>query len=193
MNIKNLAISEVKLILPKIFRDERGFFSETYNQSAALAGGLDGEFVQDNHVLSRQAGVVRGLHFQIGATAQGKLIRVTKGSILDVAVDIRVGSPSFGRSVTQVLSAENWQQLWVPIGFAHGYCTLEPDTEVIYKVTAFYDPDSERGIQFDDPALEIQWPVSRAEAILSSKDAENLPMSAHPEYFRYKHTPEGIA
>jgi dTDP-4-dehydrorhamnose 3,5-epimerase len=192
MNVEELAIPDVKLISPKIFRDERGFFSETYNQSMALEDGLGDTFVQDNHVLSRQAGVVRGLHFQIGNSAQGKLIRVTKGSILDVAVDIRVGSPSFGRSVSQVLSAENWQQLWVPIGFAHGYCTLEADTEVIYKVTAFYDPDSERGIQFNDPALDIQWPVPRAKAILSAKDVENLPLRAHPEFFHYEHTHEGV-
>lgn len=191
MNIRSLSIPDVKIFSPRIFRDERGFFSETFNQSMALASGLGGEFVQDNHVLSHKRGVIRGLHFQVGCSAQGKLVRVTKGSILDVAVDIRVGSPSFGRSVSNVLSAENWQQLWVPVGFAHGYCTLEANTEVIYKVTALYDPASERGIQFDDPALEIQWPVTRADAILSAKDTENLPLSAHPDYFYYQHTPEG--
>src|SRR5262245_60856479 len=135
MNIETLAIPEVKLITPKILRDGRGFFSETYNRGSLQAAGIDFEFVQDNHSLSRAKGVVRGLHFQIAPRAQGKLVRVTRGSVFDVAVDIRRGSPTYGKYVSAVLSADNWAQLWVPEGFAHGFCTLESDTEVVYKVT----------------------------------------------------------
>ncbi len=146
MRIEALALQEVKLLTPKIFRDERGFFSETYNRKALVAVGIDRTFVQDNQSLSRTKGVLRGLHFQIAPHPQGKLVRVTRGAIFDVAVDIRQGSPSFGRHVSAMLSADNWSQLWVPEGFAHGFCTLEPDTEVIYKVTDFYAPECERGL-----------------------------------------------
>lgn len=186
MQISSLAIPEIKVITPRIFRDERGFFSETFNAATLREGGFDETFVQDNHALSRQAGVIRGLHFQIDPSAQGKLVRVVKGAILEVAVDIRSGSSTFGQHVARQLSAENWEQLWVPVGFAHGYCTLEPDTEVVYKVTNFYDPASERGIQFDDPALAIDWPFSRSEAQLSGKDLELKPLSEQPVYFEYK-------
>ncbi len=186
MQITPLAIPEIKVVTPKIFRDERGFFSETFNASVWDDAGLTETFVQDNHVLSRSAGVLRGLHFQLDPSAQGKLVRTAKGSILDVAVDIRHGSPTFGKHVSRVLSAENWEQLWVPVGFAHGYCTLEPDTEVIYKVTNFYDPASERGIQFDDPELGIDWTIARDEAQLSAKDLVNPPLSEHPVYFEYQ-------
>src|SRR4029453_12449885 len=133
MQVEALALQEVKLLTPKIFRDERGFFSETYNQKALTAAGIDRIFVQDNQSLSRVKGVLRGLHFQIAPHPQGKLVRVTRGAIFDVAVDIRRGSATFGRHVSAILSADNWSQLWVPEGFAHGFCTLEPDTEVIYK------------------------------------------------------------
>ncbi|MEM7749863.1 MAG: dTDP-4-dehydrorhamnose 3,5-epimerase [Pseudomonadota bacterium] len=185
MQITSLAIPEIKVVTPKIFRDDRGFFSETFNASVWEAAGLTDTFVQDNHVLSRSAGVLRGLHFQLEPSAQGKLVRVARGSVLDVAVDIRHGSPTYGQHVSRVLSAENWEQLWVPVGFAHGYCTLEPDTEVIYKVTNFYDPDNERGIKFDDPALGIDWKINREQAQLSAKDLENKPLSEHPTYFEY--------
>ena len=185
MQIRALDIPDVKVITPKIFRDDRGFFSETFNASAWEDNGLKYTFVQDNHVLSRSSGVLRGLHFQLPPSAQGKLVRVARGSILDVAVDIRHGSPTFGQHVSRVLSAENWEQFWVPVGFAHGYCTLEPDTEVIYKVTNFYDPANERGIQFDDPELGIDWTIPRERAQLSNKDLENAPLSEHPVYFTY--------
>ena len=188
MQITSLAIPDIKVITPNIFRDDRGFFSETFNVAALNKAGFDEVFVQDNHAMSTQVGVVRGLHFQIGSAAQGKLVRVVRGAIFDVAVDIRSGSPTFGQHVARKLSAENWEQLWVPVGFAHGYCTLEPDTEVIYKVTAFYDPVSERGIQFDDPALGIAWPVDRHKARLSAKDLENKPLADHPIYFNHLNT-----
>lgn len=170
LDVQSLAIAEVKLITPAILRDERGFFSETYNREVLAAAGIHSAFVQDNHSLSRCKGVVRGLHFQIDPHPQGKLVRVTRGAIFDVALDIRRGSPTYGRHVSAVLSVDNWAQLWVPVGFAHGFCTLEPDTEVIYKVTDFYVPACDRGIAYDDPDLGIVWPVRSAEAILSEKD-----------------------
>ena len=170
MKIESLAIADVKLITPRIIRDERGFFSETWNAQGLKDAGIDAKFVQDNHALSRAKGTVRGLHFQLAPKGQDKLIRCVRGAILDVAVDIRKSSPTFGQHVTAVLSATNWAQLWVPIGFAHGYATLEPDTEVIYKVTEYYSPALDRGIAWDDPALAIQWPVAARDAELSAKD-----------------------
>ena len=153
LDVRSLAISDVKVITPSIFRDERGFLSETYSRRALAEAGIDADFVQDNHSLSRTRGVLRGLHFQTEPFAQGKLVRVLRGAIFDVAVDIRRGSPTFGQHVSCVLSAENWSQMWVPAGFAHGFCTLEPDTEVLYKVTAFYAPQCDKGIAFDDPDI----------------------------------------
>ena len=185
IDVKPLAIPEVKLITPPIFRDPRGFFSETYNGAALAAAGIGQAFVQDNHAGSRTKGALRGLHFQIDPRAQGKLVRVVRGAILDVAVDIRRGSPTFGRHVAATLSAENWAQLWVPVGFAHAYCTLEPDTEVIYKVTDFYAPECDRGLAFDDPDLGIAWPISTSEVILSDKDRRHPRLRDLPAYFTY--------
>ncbi|MEO0670825.1 MAG: dTDP-4-dehydrorhamnose 3,5-epimerase [Pseudomonadota bacterium] len=170
--IEPLALPDVKLISPKIFRDERGFFSETYNQQTLAELGVAATFVQDNHSLSRAAGVVRGLHYQRPPVAQGKLVRVIRGAIFDVAVDLRRSSPTFGQHVTAELSAENWQQLWIPPGFAHAFCTIQPDTEVVYKVTAPYSPDHEVSLRFDDPALGIDWPSLPGGAILSDKDRD---------------------
>lgn len=170
MKVERLAVPEVLLIEPRRFADARGFFSEVWSRRALAEAGLDMEFVQDNHSLSTEVGVVRGLHYQKPPSAQGKLVRVVRGAILDIAVDIREGSPSYGQHVARVLSAENWQQLWVPRGFAHGFCTLEPDTEVLYKVDAYYDRAADAGIAWDDPALGIDWPVDSSEAILSDKD-----------------------
>lgn len=170
MQVQPLEIPDVKLITPRRHSDDRGFFSETYSARALKEAGIDALFVQDNHSLSRRKGVVRGLHYQMAPQAQGKLIRTTRGAIFDVAVDIRHGSPTFGRHVSVVLSAENWAQLWVPVGFAHGFCTLEDDTEVQYKVSEYYAPEYDRGILWNDPALGISWPVSAADAILSDKD-----------------------
>jgi dTDP-4-dehydrorhamnose 3,5-epimerase len=170
MIVETTAIPDVKLLTPRRFPDGRGFFSETWNLGRFVEAGVPGPFVQDNHAMSVDRGVVRGLHLQIAPSAQGKLIRVVRGAIWDVAVDIRPGSPTYGRHVGAVLSAENWQQLWIPAGLLHGYCTLEPDTEVIYKVTAPWDRAAERGVVWNDPALAVPWPIDPAEAILSEKD-----------------------
>ncbi len=185
MQAQRLAIPEVVLLTPKVFRDERGFFSETYSQRALEALGIREPFVQDNHALSHAKGVVRGLHLQTPPVPQGKLVRVVRGAIFDVAVDVRHGSPTFGQHVSATLTAEGFEQLWVPAGFLHGYATLEPDTEVIYKVTGYYAPECDRGVQWNDPALGIPWPVAAGEAILSGKDQATRPLSEHPVYFRY--------
>lgn len=185
-DVKSLAIPEVKLITPPIFRDARGFFSETYSRQGLAAAGIEDVFVQDNHSLSRAPGVIRGLHYQLAPRAQGKLVRAVRGAILDVAVDIRQGSPTFGRHVSAVLSAENWAQLWIPAGFAHGFCTLEPDTEVIYKVTDVYAPEFDRGIAFDDPDLGIEWPVAPGAAIVSDKDRQQPRLADVPAPFTYR-------
>ncbi len=184
MQVTRLEIPDVKLVTPKIFRDERGFFSETFNKNALVAAGVVSEFVQDNQSLSRSPGVVRGLHFQLAPFEQGKLVRVVRGAIYDVAVDIRHGSPTYGKYVSAELSAENWSQLWVPPGFAHGFCTLKPDTEVIYKVTDFYSPEHERGIAWDDPDIGIRWPVAPENVILSEKDRELTPLKHQPIHFQ---------
>jgi dTDP-4-dehydrorhamnose 3,5-epimerase len=170
MIVEPTAIPDVLLLTPRRFPDGRGFFSETWNQSRFDEAGIPGPFVQDNHAMSADLGVIRGLHLQIAPNVQGKLVRVVRGAIWDVAVDIRPGSPTYGRHVGAVLSAENWQQFWVPAGLLHGYCTLERDTEVIYKVTAPWDRAAERGVIWNDPALAIPWPIDAAEAILSEKD-----------------------
>jgi dTDP-4-dehydrorhamnose 3,5-epimerase len=170
MQITALSIPDVLLIEPKRFGDARGFFSETYSRAAFAKAGLAMEFVQDNHSRSTEAGTVRGLHFQTPPFAQDKLVRVTRGRILDVAVDIRKASPTFGRHVTAELSAENWAQLLVPVGFAHAFVTLEPDTEVIYKVSNVYAPQNDAGILWNDPDLGIAWPVPATAATLSDKD-----------------------
>jgi len=170
MIVEPTAIPDVLLLTPPRFLDGRGFFSETWNERRFTEAGIAGPFVQDNHARSADRGVLRGLHLQIGPNAQGKLIRVVRGAIWDVAVDIRRGSPTYGKNVGAVLSAENWQQLWIPAGFLHGYCTLDPDTEVIYKVTAPWDRQAERGVLWNDPELAVPWPISASEAILSDKD-----------------------
>ena len=172
MDIEALAIPDVKLIRPKRFGDARGFFSEVYSRASLAAVGITTEFVQDNHSRSATIGTIRGLHFQTAPFGQDKLVRVTKGRILDVAVDLRRGSPTYGRHVSAELSAENWTQILVPIGFAHGFCTLEPDTEVLYKVSNVYAPANDGGVIWNDPDLGIEWPVNAAVAVLSDKDAK---------------------
>jgi dTDP-4-dehydrorhamnose 3,5-epimerase len=183
MQIEPLAIRDLKLVKPTIVRDSRGVFSETYNKRDFAKGGIDVTFVQDNHSLSVANGVVRGLHFQIPPCAQDKLVRVVRGSIFDVAVDIRYGAPTYGQHVAVVLSAKNRRQLWVPKGFAHGFCTLEPHAEVLYKVTDYYAPEHDRGLAWDDPDLGIDWPVTAETAILSEKDRHHPTLAELPAHF----------
>ncbi len=170
MKIEPLDIPEVLLITPPKFGDARGFFSETWSHAKLAAQGFHQTFVQDNQSLSTQAGTIRGLHCQTAPSIQGKLVRVIRGAIWDVAVDIRHGSPTFGQYAAATLSAENWQQLWIPGGFLHGFCTIEPNTEVIYKVTADYDKGAERAVIWNDPDLALPWPVAPEAALLSDKD-----------------------
>ena len=170
MEIEQLAIPEVRLIKPPKFADSRGFFSETYNKQRFAEAGIDVDFVQDNHSLSAYKGTLRGLHFQSPPFTQCKLVRVLKGAIFDIALDIREGSPTYGRHVSVIISAEAWNQILIPVGFAHGFCTLEADTEVLYKVDNLYSPDHDLGLNWNDPELGIEWPVSAAEAVLSEKD-----------------------
>ena len=176
-------IPDVKILVPKKFGDHRGFFSETFNRKTLRDLGIDAEFVQDNQSLSVEKGVVRGLHYQLPPAAQDKLVRVTRGAILDVAVDIRRGSPTFGRHVSAIISAENWRQIFVPRGFAHGFATLEANTEVIYKVTDYYSPKDERGIRWDDPQLAIDWGITPDRAILSERDTKHPLFSAAIDLF----------
>ena len=171
MDVQRFDLDGVLLLTPRRFGDDRGFFSETFSAPRLVEAGFDRAFVQDNHSLSRAKGVVRGLHFQAPPHAQDKLVRATRGAILDVAVDIRRGSPTYGRHVAAELSAENWAQLLVPVGFAHGFVTLEPDTEVQYKVTDIYAPETEGAIRWNDPDLAVDWPVAEGAATLSDKDA----------------------
>lgn len=175
-----LEIPDLLLILPTKIGDRRGFFSETYNKRDLADAGLREEFVQDNHSYSLSAGVVRGLHFQTAPCAQGKLVRVSRGAIFDVAVDLRKSSATFGQYVSTELSAENWRQLWIPVGFAHGFCTLSPDSEVIYKTTANYASEYDTGIAWDDSDIGIDWPVEHQDAILSAKDRKLSSLQKFP-------------
>jgi dTDP-4-dehydrorhamnose 3,5-epimerase len=167
---RHLALPDLIEVRPRRFGDERGFFSEVWNKERFADAGIDTHFVQDNVSLSRRKGVLRGLHFQVAPEAQAKLVRVSRGAIFDVAVDIRRSSPTFGRWAGVMLSAEKWNQLFVPEGFAHGFVTLEDETEVSYKVSAPYSPEHERAIRFDDPAIGIDWPIEDA-PLLSARDA----------------------
>jgi dTDP-4-dehydrorhamnose 3,5-epimerase len=165
-----LALEGVLELRPRKFGDDRGFFSETYNAQAFAEAGIDLQFVQDNHSLSTARGVLRGLHYQLPPRAQDKLVRVVKGSILDVVVDICRSSPTFRTWVSLEVSAAKWNQILVPKGFAHGFITLEENTEVIYKVTDYYSPEHDRNIRFDDPSIGIEWPFEASVIQLSDKD-----------------------
>ncbi len=169
MDVTRLAIPDVLVLKPVKHGDHRGFFSETYSRRAFAEAGIDAGFVQDNHSLSGEAGTVRGLHFQVPPKAQAKLLRVVRGAVFDVAVDLREDSPTYGKHVSAVISAEAWNQIFVPEGFAHGFCTLEPNTEVLYKVSDFYAPEAEQGLLWSDPDLGIAWPEG-AGAVLSERD-----------------------
>lgn len=183
MNVIKTDIEGVLVLEPKVFADARGFFMETWTRQRYAAAGLDVEFVQDN-VSSSSQGVLRGLHFQ-HPQGQGKLVQVLQGEVLDVAVDIRVGSPTFGQHVTCLLSGENHRQFFVPAGFAHGFCVLSETALFLYKCTEFYNPKTESGVLWNDPDLGIDWPV--AEPILSEKDAKlsclkDIPKDRLPVY-----------
>jgi dTDP-4-dehydrorhamnose 3,5-epimerase len=183
LRVEPTALPDVKIVNPQRIGDQRGFFSETYNRQRFAEAGIDVEFVQDNHSLSAVPGTVRGLHFQSEPFAQAKLVRVVRGRILDVAVDIRRSSPTFGKHVAVELSAENGLQLLVPVGFAHGFCTLEPDTEIVYKVSGYYSAAHDHGLRWNDPALGIDWPVAPANAVLSDKDKKQPLLAELPAYF----------
>ncbi len=183
MQMIETEIPAVKVLVPKKFGDHRGFFSEVFSDKLLAGLGMDLRFVQDNHSLSAETGVVRGLHYQLPPMAQDKLIRVVRGSIMDVAVDIRRDSPTFGRHVWAVLSVENWKQMFVPAGFAHGFATLEPNTEVLYKVTNYYSPAHERGIRWNDAKLGIDWGVAEQAAVLSERDRKHPMLADMSELF----------
>ena len=183
MQFEPLKLPDVILVKPNRFEDDRGFFVETYHAERYRENGIGVDFVQDNHSLSKPVGVLRGLHFQSAPFAQDKLVRCTHGRILDVAVDIRQGSPTYGQHVSVELSAANGWQLFVPIGFAHGFVTLEPDTEVQYKVSSVYAPDHDHGLAWNDPALGIDWGLPAESITLSDKDQRHPTLSDLPDYF----------
>lgn len=182
MEVRPLSLDGVFEIIPRKFGDDRGFFSETFKIDTLRDAGIDLNFVQDNHSYSAAKGVVRGLHYQLPPFAQDKLVRVIRGAILDVAVDIRKSSPNFGKWLALEVSAEKWNQILVPKGFAHGFITLTDDTEVIYKVTDYYTPEHDRSIRFDDPSIGINWPIPASGVQLSDKD-KNAPLLANAEVF----------
>ena len=183
-SVERTLLEGLLIIAPRRFADDRGYFCETYNHAAFERIGIGCEFIQDNQSFSRRIGTVRGLHFQITPFAQAKLIRVLRGAIFDVAVDIRRGSDRYGQSFGTTLSAENGCQLFVPEGFAHGFCTLEPDTEVLYKVNAPHSREHERGLKWNDPALGIAWPTGESEAVILDRDRDLPSLAVLPEYFR---------
>ena len=189
MDIQPTEIADVKVLVPVRHGDHRGFFSEVYNRKWLQEAGISIDFVQDNHSRSAERGTMRGLHFQVPPFAQAKLVRVVRGAVFDVAVDLRRGSPTFGRHVTVTLSAEAGNQVLVPVGFAHGLMTLKADTEVVYKVSDHYAPDHDRGILWNDPALGIEWPIPAAEAVLSDKDRAQPLLADFETPFAYRAAP----
>ena len=183
--IHQTELPDVLIVRPRRHGDARGWFSETFRMSWFESASAP-TFVQDNHSFTALPSTVRGLHFQAPPHAQAKLVRVSRGAVFDVVVDIRVGSPTYGRHVSAILSADGWEQLFVPVGFAHGFCTIEPDTEVLYKASDYYAPDHDRGLRWDDPALGIPWPIDPADALLSDKDRVHPTLADLPHYFTYQ-------
>jgi dTDP-4-dehydrorhamnose 3,5-epimerase len=177
MEIHRLALPDVLLIAPKRHGDERGFFSETYSHKVLASHGFDKTFVQDNHSMSQKRGVLRGLHFQRAPYAQDKLVRVARGAVFDVVVDIRKGSATFGQWAGAELSDENWRQILVPAGFAHGFVTLTPHAEVLYKVTDYYAPEAEGGLLWSDPEVGIEWPIPPVDVTTNARDSAWPPLS----------------
>jgi dTDP-4-dehydrorhamnose 3,5-epimerase len=182
--VEACSIPDVKMIWLRQFHDSRGFFSELFHATSLATAGVDPAFVQDNYSRSRVPGTVRGLHFQCPPFAQAKLVMAIHGAIFDVAVDLRRDSPTYGQHVAAVLSSSSWNQLYVPAGFAHGFCSLEPNTDVIYKVTAPYSPAHERGLLWNDPALKIGWPAVAKSASLSERDWAYPLLADLPTFFR---------
>jgi dTDP-4-dehydrorhamnose 3,5-epimerase len=183
LDVRSLLLPEVKLIRASRFPDQRGYFTETYARRNFHSVGITGEFVQDNQSLSFASGTIRGLHFQAPPFAQAKLVRVLRGRILDVAVDLRRSSPHYGMHVAVELNAEDGSQLFIPAGFAHGFCTLVNNTEVMYKVDSYYSASHDRGINWADPALGIRWPIKESEATISDKDRALPILRALGTYF----------
>lgn len=190
MRFDRLKIAGPVLIVPKRIGDIRGWFMESFRASVFEAEVGSYTFVQDNSSMSAEAGTVRGLHFQLEPRVQGKLVSCTSGALLDVAVDIRNGSPTFGQFVAEELSAESGRQLWVPPGFAHGFCTLLPNTVISYKVTDYYSAEHDRGLAWDDPDVNIPWPVAPDSAVLSDKDRKQPTLANLGQVFQYHTTPE---
>lgn len=186
MQIEQTALPGVVILTPARFGDHRGFFSESWSAKVMAAHGLDLDFVQDNHSLSVKVGTVRGLHFQTPPHAQDKLVRCGRGALLDVAVDIRHGSPTFGQSVAVELTAENGRQLLVPKGFLHGFVTRAPETEIVYKCTDYYAPDCDAGVCWNDPDLGVDWGIDPKNAVLSDKDVAAPRLADLPVYFTYE-------
>jgi dTDP-4-dehydrorhamnose 3,5-epimerase len=183
MHIEETSIPAVKILTPKLHRDGRGYFFESYRRDQLAALGITDDFVQDNQSLSRDVGTVRGLHFQTPPFAQAKLVRVLAGRVWDVAVDIRRSSPTFGQAVTVELDADSQKMLYIPEGFAHGFCTLEPNSILFYKVTAPYAPQHDRGILWSDPALGLNWPLAGHVPVLSDKDTRQPKLADCPDLF----------
>ncbi|MEO1199726.1 MAG: dTDP-4-dehydrorhamnose 3,5-epimerase [Pseudomonadota bacterium] len=183
LDVTTTALEGVLILEPKRLGDARGFFSEVYNRARFADAGIDVNFVQDNHSRSALAGTLRGLHFQTPPMAQDKLVRVVRGRVLDVAVDLRRSSPTYGKHVAADLSAENWRQIFVPKGFAHGFITLTPDTEVVYKVSALFSPEHDLGLAYDDPDLAIAWPDMPNGLTLSDRDQRHPRLADLPAYF----------
>jgi dTDP-4-dehydrorhamnose 3,5-epimerase len=183
MEIRSTEIHEVKLLEPRRHGDERGFFSETYRRDVFSEAGIGDVFVQENHSMSATAGTLRGLHFQSSPHAQAKVVRVVHGAIYDVAVDIRASSPTFGQHVAVELSAKNWRQIYIPVGFAHGMLTLEPNTEVVYLVSDYYSPEDDRGLLWCDKELAIDWPLGGQAPLLSQRDQTHPVLRDLPAYF----------
>jgi dTDP-4-dehydrorhamnose 3,5-epimerase len=186
MDVKPLSLPGLILLTPRRFSDARGYFIETYNERTFDAAGITTRFVQDNQSYSAKRGTVRGLHSQLPPAAQAKLVRVLQGSVYDVAVDVRTGSPTFGRWDGATLTASGGEQLYLPRGFLHGFCTLEPDTMVAYKVDDFYAAASDSGVIWNDPTIAVRWPVDPSEAVLSDKDQKLGLFSDFSSPFRYE-------
>lgn len=191
MKVIETALPEVKVVVPQRHGDARGFFAETYQRERFAAAGIDAVFVQDNHAFNRDRNVVRGLHFQSPPHWQAKLVRVVRGRIFAVAVDLRPSSPRFGRHASATLTDAGGEQIYAPVGFAFGYCTLDPGCDVLYKVSDYYAPALDRGLAWDDPDLAIPWPVVAGAAILSDKDRRHPRLKALPRAWLVAEGPRG--